>query len=261
MMSFQYICGKCGESCKNAGGLATHMKTHKEKSVASLSLLKFLKRTPAKKIPIELKPIKSKPKQVKFKSSVTPSSISSPDVPSNKILSPKMRPIPPPAPLPRRNSEWSPFMAPASLISPDLDRRSPEFRLAHMRFYTELEILFPMLNKKAYYDANKSHLGVGLIWFQQWFDSEASDKELIKAKAKPKPEMVRKQNKVEFQAGRTHLTPEQKLDLIRQYDKQKGTNPGLTQKEFCTTRASQKLATILLALNKPIILSVKSTFF
>ena len=70
-MSLQYICGKCGKSCKNAGGLATHMKTHKKKSVASPSLLKFLKRTPAKKIPIELKPIKSKPRQVKFKSLAT----------------------------------------------------------------------------------------------------------------------------------------------------------------------------------------------
>ena len=151
-MLFQYICGKYGKSCKNAGGFATH----KKKSVASPSLLKFLKRTPAKKIPIELKSIKSKPKQVKFKSS-TPPSISSPDVPSNKILPPKKRPIPPPTPpLPRRNSELSPFMAPASLISPDLDRKPPEFWLAHMRFYTELKILFPMLNKNAYYDANKS---------------------------------------------------------------------------------------------------------
>ena len=187
-MSFQYICGKCGKSCKNAGGLATH----KKKSVASPSLLKFLKRTPAKKIPVELKLIKSNSKQLKFKSHM-PSSISSPDVLSIKILPPQKRPIPPPAPpLPRRNSELSPFMAPASLISPDLDRKSPEFRLAHMRFYTELKILFPMLNKKAYYEANKSHLGVGLRRFQQWFDSEASDKELIKAKPKPKPEMLRK---------------------------------------------------------------------
>ena len=165
-MPFQYICGKYGKSCKNAGCLATHMKTHKKKSVASPSLLKFLKRTPAKKIPIELKPIKSKSKQIEFKSS-TPSSISSPDVPSNKILPPKKRPIFPPTPtLPRRNSELSPFMAPASLISPDLDRKPPEFWLAHMRFYTELKILFPMLNKKAYYEANKRHLGVGLRRFQ-----------------------------------------------------------------------------------------------
>ena len=202
-MSLQYICGKCGKSCKNAGGLATHMKTHKKKSVASPSLLKFLKRTPAKKIPIELKPIKSKPRQVKFKSS-TPSSVPSPDVPTKKILPPKKRPIPPPAPpLPRRDSELSPFMAPASLTSPDLDKKSPEFRLAHMRFYNELKNLFPMLNKKAYYEANKSHLGVKLRRFQQWFHSQASDKEAIKAKTKPKPELVRKQNKVEFQADRT----------------------------------------------------------
>jgi len=181
-MSFQYICGKYEKSCKNAGGLATHMKTHKKKSVASPSLLKFLKRTPAKKIPIELKPIKSKPKQVKFKSS-TPSSISSSDAPFNKILPPKKRPIPPPAPpLPRRDSELSPFMAPASLTSPDLDKKSPEFRLAHMRFYNELKLSFPMLNKKAYYEANKSHLGVKLRRFQQWFHSEARDKALQNAK-------------------------------------------------------------------------------
>ena len=188
-MSLQYICGKCGKSCKNAGGLATHMKTHKKKSVASPSLLKFLKRTPAKKIPIELKPIKSKPRQVKFKSS-TPSSVPSPDVPTKKILPPKKRPIPPPAPpLPRRDSELSPFMAPASLTSPDLDKKSPEFRLAHMRFYNELKLSFPMLNKKAYHEDNKSHLGVNLRRFQQWFHSEAIDKAAIKAKMKPKPRL------------------------------------------------------------------------
>ena len=122
-MSLQYIFGKCGKSCKNSGGLATHRRTHKRKSVASPSLLKFLKRTPAKKIPIELKPIKSKPRQIKFKSS-TPSSVPSPDVPTKKILPPKKRPISPPAPpLPRRDSELSPFMAPASLTSPDLDKK------------------------------------------------------------------------------------------------------------------------------------------
>ena len=51
-----------------------------------------------------------------------------------------------------------------------------------MRFYNELKNLFPMLNKKAYYEANKSHLGVKLRRFQQWFHSQASDKEAIKAK-------------------------------------------------------------------------------
>ena len=66
---FNIFAEKCGKSCKNAGGLATHMKTHKKKIMASLSLLKFLKRTPAKKISIELKSIKSKRRQVRFKSS------------------------------------------------------------------------------------------------------------------------------------------------------------------------------------------------
>ena len=151
---------ECWRSCN------AYMKTRKKKSMAFTSLLKFLKRTPAKKISIELKSIKSKPRQVKFKSS-TPSSVPSPDVPMKKILPPKKRPIPPPAPpLSRRDSELSPFMARASLTSPDLDKKSPEFRLAHMRFYNELKILFPMLNKKAYYEAKKSHLGVKLRSFQ-----------------------------------------------------------------------------------------------
>ena len=74
---------------------------------------------------------------------------------------------------------------------------------------------------------------------QQWFDSEASDKELIKAKTKLKPEMVRKQNKVEFQADRTRFTPEQKLNLIRQYDRQKAVNPGLTHKPKASQIASK----------------------
>ena len=74
------------------------------------------------------------------------------------------------------------FHAPASLTSPDLDKKSSEFRLAHMRFYNELKNLFPILNKKAYYEANKSHLGVKLRRFQRWFHSQASDKEAIKAK-------------------------------------------------------------------------------
>ena len=72
---------------------------------------------------------------------------------------------------------------------------------------------------------------------------KAIDKAAIKAKMKPKPEVVRKQNKVEFQGDRTRYTPQNKLDLIRQYDRQKAVNPGLTQKEFCSTRASLKAGT------------------
>ena len=72
--------------------------------------------------------------------------------------------------------------------------------------------------------------------FQQWFDSEARDKVLIKAKTKPRPEMVRKQNKVEFQADRTRYSQENNLYLTIQYDRQKAVNPGLTQKEVCSLR-------------------------
>ena len=61
-------------------------------------------------------------------------------------------------------------------------KKSPEFQLALMRFYNELKNLFPMLNKKAYYEAKKSHLGVKLRRFQQWLHFQASDKEAIKAK-------------------------------------------------------------------------------
>ena len=48
---------------------------------------------------------------------------------------------------------------------------------------------------------------------------------------------------MEYQADRTRYTPQQKLDLIIQYDRQKAVNPGLTQKEFCSVRASLKHGT------------------
>ena len=59
-----------------------------------------------------------------------------------------------------------------------------------------------MINKKAYYEANQSYLGVGLRRFQEWFDTEESDKQLIKAKSKPKLEIIRKHKKVEYQVDR-----------------------------------------------------------
>ena len=64
---FQFGCTRCGKQCKNAGGLATHMKTHTKKKVDSPSLLLFFKRAPAKKIAVELKPIKKKPQQIKLR--------------------------------------------------------------------------------------------------------------------------------------------------------------------------------------------------
>jgi len=46
-----------------------------------------------------------------------------------------------------------------------------------------------MINKKAYYEANQSYLGVDLRRFQRLFDSEASDKKHITLKRKAKPSL------------------------------------------------------------------------
>lgn len=100
-----------------------------------------------------------------------------------------------------------------------------------------------MLSKKAYYEANKGFLGVRLRRFQGWFHSVADDKKLIEANAKPKLEKVRQHSKVEFQASRTNYSPQNKLDLINQYDRRKVQNPSLTLKKFCSTRSSLKTGT------------------
>ena len=118
-----------------------------------------------------------------------------------------------------------------------------------------------MINKKAYYEANQSNRGVGLRRFQQWFDSEASDKKLIKAKSKPKPEIIRKHNKVEYQADRipkkaTIADPEKPSRKRRA----RASRPTPWPTSAATTKAksdennNQKLVTILSALKKPIIL-------
>ena len=94
---FQFVCTRCGKKCKNAGGLATHMKTQtKRKVVGSPSLLRFVKRAPAKKFPIELEPVKKKPQQIKLlpKSNPKPfrprnkSKVTAPLIPSENIPPP-----------------------------------------------------------------------------------------------------------------------------------------------------------------------------
>ena len=56
---------RCEKSCHNAGGLATHMKTHDKSFEVSSSMLRFIKRAP-RKAAIELKPMKPKPVQRKL---------------------------------------------------------------------------------------------------------------------------------------------------------------------------------------------------
>ena len=154
----QFVCSRCGKSCKNAGGLATHIKTHDKSFVESPSLLRFIKTAPAP--PIELKPIKSKPLQRKLSTKPRSKTVvsSSLRVPSTPSL-----PAPPPRPrLPRTrasDSDLNHFRAPSNITASDLDKKSPEFHIAHVRYFNKLKReKFLMLDKKAYHTANKSSL-------------------------------------------------------------------------------------------------------
>ncbi len=82
-----------------------------------------------------------------------------------------------------------------------------------------------MLDKKMYHDANKDSLGVKLRAFQCWFDYYKDDLVKIKDKKQPKAKPKRRQNKVIYQADRIRRTPQQKLDLIHQYNQEKANNP------------------------------------
>ena len=171
---FQFVCTRCGKRCTNAGGLATHMKTHTKQKVDSPFVLRFFKRAPAKKIAVLLKPMKNNPQQIKLR----PKSRPKPLRPS-KISRPAAPPIPSedlPPPPPRRprstcssTSDLSHYVAPESIISSNLDKRSPEFRVDHVRYFRKLkEDGFPMLDMTAYYTANESSLGVKLRRFHQF---------------------------------------------------------------------------------------------
>ena len=144
----------CHKRCKNAGGLARHVKTQHEKPpVKSKSLLQFLKRASPKKAPIELQPIKKKPKQIRFKAKPRPMPVAS-NLSSSLDQPEPAKQVPGP---PRRtrvrqsDGGLSNYCTPSSLTAPDLDRRSPEFRVAHVRFFRSLkQKKFPMMDKAAY---------------------------------------------------------------------------------------------------------------
>ena len=83
-----------------------------------------------------------------------------------------------------------------------------------MQFYTELKMIFLILDKKGYYDANEGHLDVWLCWFHQLVDSEVvSDKEAIIVKTKPEFDMQKKRNIRQIERDN--------LDRLRWQDKQK----------------------------------------
>ena len=159
MSTQQFACPRCFKRCGNAGALKTHMKTHKKPEPKSGSMMKWIiKREPVKaenkqkpKESIELKPIR-KTRQLKLRKP----SIRDPTVVTNPA-----RPRPPRAP--RRSKQpaidTSPFAAPARLADPGLDKRSPQFRIAHVQHFNTLksEVVIPRKQKsKRKREANES---------------------------------------------------------------------------------------------------------
>ena len=149
MSTQQFACPRCFKRCGNAGALKTHMKTHKKPEPKSGSMVKWIvKREPVKsqgkqkpKQAVEMKPIR-KTRQLKLRKPV----IRDPTVVTNPA-----RPRLPRAP--RRSKQpvvdISPFAAPVRLIDPDLDNRSPQFRIAHVEHFKALKSDFPVLDKEA----------------------------------------------------------------------------------------------------------------
>ena len=221
---------------------ATHMNCHTKKKVDSPALLKFFKRAPAKKFAVEFKPIKKKPKQIELRAKVRPKPLRLPQISQPSALPITSKDVPPPPPKRLRStclSTWDlrHYVAPESIISSRLDKRSPEFRVARVWYIRKLkEDGFPMLNMSVHFAANESSLGVKLRIFHQWFREYEDDLQKIAKNAKPKPKKPRHQKKVVCQAERKRWTATQKLDFLREWDRMRAENPSLTQKEFCELR-------------------------
>ena len=200
MSSKQFECPRCYKRCGNGGGLKTHMKTHKKPEPKSGTMLKWIVKRkimkseskPKPKEPIELKPIR-KQRQLKLRK---------PAVREPTVFANTAHPRPPRRP--RRSKQppidVGPFVASARLTSPDLDKRSPQYRIAHVQHFRALKADFPVLDKKMCHEANKSSLGVSLRRFHEWFHQYEKDLERVR-KPKPKPK-ERYQNKVVYQADK-----------------------------------------------------------
>ncbi len=79
-----------------------------------------------------------------------------------------------------------------------------------------------MLDKRMYHDANKDSLGMKL---QSWFDYYEDHLIKIKDKKKQKAKPERRQNRILNLTDRIRRTPQQRLDLIHQYNQEKANNP------------------------------------
>ena len=166
-----------------------------------------------KKPDIELKPVKAV-RQLKLRKD-----------PPRTVVS---NPAPPRGPRrPRRSQQMpidqGPFVAPAELVAPDLDKKSPHFRVAHVRHFRKLKANFPMLDKKMYHEANESSLGVKLRRFQAWFQQYEEDVITMK-RTKPLVKKERRHNKVEFHAARALYTPKETANTTETTTTKKATS-------------------------------------
>ena len=162
MSQIFYKCSICRKRCGNAGALKIHMKSHKRPEPKSNSLLKYVKLAPLKStMKIESLAIESKPfktvRQLKLREDPPPTVVSNP-----VLLRPRRRP--------RRSqqnaNEDTVLVAPDELVATDLDKRSPHFRVAHVRHFKKLKLKYPMIEKKMYHKANANKLGVKMRAFQ-----------------------------------------------------------------------------------------------
>ena len=228
-----FECPRCYKRCGNAGALKTHMKTHKKTEPKSGSMLKWVvkrvkpEKKPKPKMAIELKPI-VKTRQLRLRKPI----VRDPTVVPNPV-----RPRPPRRP--RRSKQppidTNPFVAPARLNDPGLDKKSPQFRVAHIQHFKSLKSDFPMLDKTMYHKVNKSCLGVSLRRFQEWFQQYDADVDKVENPA-PKAKKERHQNKVLCQGARTRFTPKQKMELIQQFDEAVAEDGSLTIIKWCEAR-------------------------
>ena len=132
MPNKRFVCPRCYKRCCNAGALKTQMKTHQKPEPKSGTMLKWIVKRelvkseskPKPKEAIEMKPIR-KQRQLKLRK---------PAVREPTVVANPAHPRPPRRP--RRSKQppidVSPFVAPARLTASDLDKRSPQYCIAHI---------------------------------------------------------------------------------------------------------------------------------
>ena len=122
---------KVFKKCRSRGALATHMK----------SILAFVKRAPAKKPAIVA--IKEEPAPLQTKISFSKRK-TLPSMNANKT-NPKGNPKPIPRKAVREN--LSPYVIPTSVIPSDADHKTPEYRIAIVKYYHRITQVYVKLTK------------------------------------------------------------------------------------------------------------------